>query len=131
MDKITGYERAESLLAYLLQGGGGGDVRKILRRINHLIHEIRDSSSLRNRDVDKVLYQITIIVLQDERSRWKIMRIFDLHTSKARSELKVVLLHLWRVNVKTIGGFINITLADLLHINLRHNNITILFLGRP
>ena len=54
------------------------------------------------------------------------MRIFDLHTSKARYELKVVLLHHWRVNVKTIGGFINIPLADLSHINLRHNNITIL-----
>jgi hypothetical protein len=53
--------------------------------------------------------------------------IFDLHTSKARYELKVVpvLLHLWRVSVKTIGGFINIPLADSSHINLRHNNITI------
>ncbi len=40
------------------------------------------------------------------------MCIFDLHTSKARYELKVVLLHLWRVNVKTIHGFINILLAD-------------------
>jgi hypothetical protein len=41
------------------------------------------------------------------------MRIFDPHTSKARYELKVVvLLHLWRVNVKTTGGFINIPLAD-------------------
>ncbi len=54
------------------------------------------------------------------------MRIFDLHTNKARYELKVVLLHLWRVNVKTIDGFINIPLADLSLINLRHNNITIL-----
>jgi hypothetical protein len=26
--------------------------------------------------------------------------------------LKVVLLHLWRVNVKTTGGFISISLAD-------------------
>jgi hypothetical protein len=53
------------------------------------------------------------------------MRIFDIHTSKARYELKVVLLHLWRVNVKTIGGFINSPLSDLSRINLRHNNITI------
>jgi hypothetical protein len=54
-----------------------------------------------------------------------VMRIFDLHTSKARYELKVVLLHLWRVNVKTTGGFSNISLADFLsHINLRHNNIS-------
>jgi hypothetical protein len=53
------------------------------------------------------------------------MRKFDLHTSKARYELKVVLLHHWRVKVKTIGGFINIPLADLSHINLRLNNITI------
>jgi hypothetical protein len=44
------------------------------------------------------------------------MRIFDLHTSKARYELKVVILQLWRVNVKTIGGFINIPLADIYHI---------------
>ncbi len=67
----------------------------------------------------------------DHVSRWKkcgwdIMRIFDLHNSKARYELKVVLLDLWRVNVKTIGGFIDIPLADLPHINLRHNNITLL-----
>jgi hypothetical protein len=39
--------------------------------------------------------------------------MFDLHTSKARYELKVVLLHLWRLNVKMIPGFIHITLADL------------------
>jgi hypothetical protein len=50
--------------------------------------------------------------------------MFDLHTSKARYELKVVLLHLWRVNVKTIPGFINIPLANLSWENLRHNNIT-------
>jgi hypothetical protein len=54
------------------------------------------------------------------------MRIFDLHTSRARYELKVVLLHLWRVNVTTIGGFINIPLADLSRKNLRHKKITIL-----
>jgi hypothetical protein len=36
-----------------------------------------------------------------------------LHTSKAGYELQVVLLHLWRVNVKAICGFINIPLADL------------------
>jgi hypothetical protein len=55
------------------------------------------------------------------------MRTFDLHISKARSELKVALLHLWRVNAKTIRGFINISLADLSHINLlRNDNITIL-----
>jgi hypothetical protein len=40
------------------------------------------------------------------------MLIFDLHTSKARYELKVILLHLWCINVKAIGGFINIPLAD-------------------
>jgi hypothetical protein len=50
-----------------------------------------------------------------------IMRIFYLHTSKDRYELKVllmVLLKLCRVNVKTISGFINIPLADLSHIKL-------------
>jgi hypothetical protein len=53
-------------------------------------------------------------MLQDERSRWMKCNayIFDLHTNKARYELKVVILHLWRVNVKTIGGFINIPLTD-------------------
>ncbi len=32
--------------------------------------------------------------------------------SKARYEVKVVPLHLWRVNVKTTPGFIYISLAD-------------------
>jgi hypothetical protein len=59
------------------------------------------------------------------------MRIFELHTSKARYELKVVPLALWRVNVKTIRGFIHIPLADLPHINLREtppifSNLTIM-----
>jgi hypothetical protein len=58
------------------------------------------------------------------------MRIFDLHTSKAGYELKVALLHLWRVIVKMISGFVNIPLADLSHINLRDNNITYT-VGRP
>jgi hypothetical protein len=40
------------------------------------------------------------------------MCIFGHHTSKARYEMKVILLHLWRVSVKTICGFINILLAD-------------------
>jgi hypothetical protein len=40
------------------------------------------------------------------------MRLFDLHTSKARYELKMVLIRLWSGNIKTIGGFINIPLAD-------------------
>ncbi len=43
-------------------------------------------------------------------SRVKI--IFDAPTSKASKELKVVLIHLWRVNVKTARGFIYISLAD-------------------
>ncbi len=43
---------------------------------------------------------------------WDVMPISDLHTSKARYEVKLVLLHLWRVYVKTTGGFINIPLAD-------------------
>ena len=42
------------------------------------------------------------------------MLIFDLHTRKARYELKMLLLHLWRINVKAIGGFINIPFADFL-----------------
>jgi hypothetical protein len=40
--------------------------------------------------------------------------MFVLHISKARYELKAVLLHLWRVNVKTVSGFIKIPLADFL-----------------
>jgi hypothetical protein len=40
------------------------------------------------------------------------LRIFYLHTSKARYELKVVLLRLWRVNVKTVSGFIHSSSAD-------------------
>jgi hypothetical protein len=38
--------------------------------------------------------------------------IFDVHTSKASKELKVVLLHIWRLNVKTTRGFIYIPLED-------------------
>ncbi len=52
------------------------------------------------------------------------MCIFDLHTSNASYEPKVGLLHLWRLNIKTIRGFINIPLADLSHVNLLHTNIT-------
>jgi hypothetical protein len=37
---------------------------------------------------------------------------FDAHTSKASKELKVVLIHLGRVNVNTTGGFIYISLGD-------------------
>ncbi len=64
------------------------------------------------------------LLLQDERCRW--MR-YNAYIWAARLDIKVgTKLHLWRVNVKTIGGFINIPLADLSQINLRHNNITIL-----
>jgi hypothetical protein len=38
--------------------------------------------------------------------------MFDVHTSKVSKELKVVLLPLWPVDVKTTRGFINITLDD-------------------
>jgi hypothetical protein len=52
--------------------------------------------------------------------RYDVVRIFDLYTRKARYELKVVLLHLWRA-----GGFINTLLADLSQITFRDNNIRI------
>jgi hypothetical protein len=48
-------------------------------------------------------------------------------------ELKVVLLHLWRVNVKTIGGFICITLEGFTQFNSRHKTtmkITVINIGR-
>jgi hypothetical protein len=38
--------------------------------------------------------------------------LFHVLMSKASKELKVVLLHIWRVNVKTTRGFIYIPLAD-------------------
>ncbi len=38
--------------------------------------------------------------------------VFDAHTSKASKRLKVILLDLWRINVKTIGGFICISFGD-------------------
>ncbi len=39
--------------------------------------------------------------------------IFDVHTITVKQvKLKVVLLHLWSVNVKTTRGFINISLDD-------------------
>ena len=36
--------------------------------------------------------------------------VFDVHNSKTSKRLKLVLLHLWRINVKTTGGLINIPL---------------------
>ncbi len=38
--------------------------------------------------------------------------VFDVHTSKARLKVVVVLLHLWRVKVKTTRGFIYISFGD-------------------
>ncbi len=38
--------------------------------------------------------------------------VFDVHTSKTFKRPKVVLLHLWLVNVKTTGGFICISFGD-------------------
>jgi hypothetical protein len=53
-----------------------------------------------------------MLLLQDERSRWMRYNVYiDLHTSKARYELKVVLLHLAHKS-KEIRGFINILLVD-------------------
>jgi hypothetical protein len=54
-----------------------------------------------------------MILLQDERSRWMryVMRIYALYTSEARYELKGYPT-IWRVNVKVIGDFTNIPLAD-------------------
>ncbi len=46
---------------------------------------------------------------------------FDLHTSKDSERLKVVLLHLRRVNVKTISGFICIAWGIFTQLNSRHN----------
>ncbi len=43
---------------------------------------------------------------------WEVWNIFDVHTSLINKELKVIILHLWRVNVKTTRGFINIPLED-------------------
>ncbi len=50
--------------------------------------------------------------------------VFDAHTSKAGKRLKVVLHHLWRVNVKTTGGFICMSLEDFTQIKSHHNIIT-------
>ncbi len=55
----------------------------------------------------------TVLWQELEVGSWGVLRIFDAHTSKARYELKVALLHFWRENMKTIPGFINIKLADL------------------
>ncbi len=82
----------------------------------------KDVSAFRFSRIDKLL--------RDLRSRgMKYNAYICSSTSKAWYELKVVL-HLWRVNLKTIRGFINIPLADLSHINLRHYDITILLVGR-
>jgi hypothetical protein len=52
------------------------------------------------------------------------MYVFDVHTCKVSKELKMELLHLWRIIVKTTRGFINIPLEIFTYIQLRHNNIT-------
>jgi hypothetical protein len=41
-----------------------------------------------------------------------VKNIFYVHTSKAGKKLKVILLYLWRINVKTTGGFICISFGD-------------------
>jgi hypothetical protein len=56
--------------------------------------------------------------------------VFDAHMSKASKRLTVVLLHLWRVNVQTTGGFICIHRGIFIQINSRHNNLTTLNVGR-
>jgi hypothetical protein len=38
--------------------------------------------------------------------------VYDVHMSKASKRPKVVPLHLWRINIKTTGGFINIPVED-------------------
>ncbi len=38
--------------------------------------------------------------------------VFYVYTSKASKRLKMVLLHLWRINVRTTRGFINIPLEE-------------------
>ncbi len=61
-------------------------------------------------------FELTFIMLRCARKKIGAERcecVFDLHTSKASKELKVVLLlHLWCVNVKTTGGFIYISLEE-------------------
>jgi hypothetical protein len=44
--------------------------------------------------------------------------------SKASQKLKMVILHLWQINVKTTGGFINIQIENFHMVKPRHNNIT-------
>ncbi len=50
--------------------------------------------------------------------------VFDVHSSEASKRLKMGLLHLWRINVNTTGGFVNIPVEDFTWLNSRHNNIT-------
>jgi hypothetical protein len=38
--------------------------------------------------------------------------VLDVYTSTASKRLKAVLLHLWRINVKTTGGYIYIPVED-------------------
>jgi hypothetical protein len=49
--------------------------------------------------------------------------MLDVHTSKGSKRMKVVLLHLWRINVKTAGGFIKIPVEDLHMVKPRQDNI--------
>jgi hypothetical protein len=55
----------------------------------------------------------TVVAREKGRSCQGVKYVFDAHTSKASKRLKVVPLHLCRINIKTTGGLINIPVENL------------------
>jgi hypothetical protein len=53
-----------------------------------------------------------VLLLVITRQQSCVKNVSDVHTSKAGQRLKVVLLHLWRVNVETTGGLSYISFGD-------------------
>jgi hypothetical protein len=56
--------------------------------------------------------KVTNVEVRKKLGAEKCEYVFDLHMSKVSKELKMLLLHLLHVNVKTTGGFINIPVED-------------------
>ncbi len=82
----------------------------------------------------KSLRKYTVVLRVEIKQRSLVrMYIINLHMSKASERLKVVLLYLWRVNVKTIGGFICIALGYFYTVKFApkcYNLCTIIKIGR-
>jgi hypothetical protein len=69
------------------------------------------SNSAKNSEIALHIY-IYILLPQGKIVGSASCLVFDVRTSMANERLRVILLQLWRINVKTTRGFINIPLED-------------------